>query len=225
MFQTQQQIPSVRALAELLDKSHTTIRRWIAREDWPFRRSPPWSRDDRPGILRWVADHLQEDRAAGWNDEAPPPPATPRVPLEEFAFVTDRDTLDESCPLSLWGTEIPEKQVFAITVEDAVAYGVALNVGVQCGIRHHSEDEGRSLPEVATDAEWRKLVVSLGTDRLMRSLAAGFAHWVEVRFKGRPEWAKWMPDDTRPGPRKRGAHGAAEARQTKGNRGERHDAN
>src|SRR5690349_17188301 len=61
-------ITSVRALARLVGRSHVTVGKWVKRDDWPFG-GPPWRPTQRPAMLKWAVDFLQEDRAADARDD------------------------------------------------------------------------------------------------------------------------------------------------------------
>lgn len=54
-------IDSGRKLAAELGVSQKTVREYLARPDWPVKRSPAWSPADVAAVRRWQAT-LQEDR-------------------------------------------------------------------------------------------------------------------------------------------------------------------
>src|SRR4051794_24164016 len=54
------QIPSIRALARLLNRSHTTIVEW--RHRWPFKPSPPWPLSQVPAMLEWSESEFDDER-------------------------------------------------------------------------------------------------------------------------------------------------------------------
>jgi hypothetical protein len=51
-------IPTLEALAALVERDISTVSRWTKRPDWTFPRKAPWSPVMVPQILRWVADVL-----------------------------------------------------------------------------------------------------------------------------------------------------------------------
>jgi hypothetical protein len=49
------QFESARSLARAMNRAHSTVNSWIAREDWPFAKSPPWSVAELDKIIVWMA--------------------------------------------------------------------------------------------------------------------------------------------------------------------------
>jgi hypothetical protein len=56
-------VSSRRKLAIHFHVSEKAVRLWLAREDWPVGREPPWGEGDLAAIRSW-RESLQEDRAA-----------------------------------------------------------------------------------------------------------------------------------------------------------------
>jgi phage terminase Nu1 subunit (DNA packaging protein) len=56
-------ITSGRKLAAAVGVSPSTIREYLAREDWPFRRTPPWSAEDAARIRTWARASLSPNPA------------------------------------------------------------------------------------------------------------------------------------------------------------------
>jgi len=52
---------STTELAALVQRSPSTIRRWLKRDDWPFGPRPPWDAD---AVAAWAAEHLAPDPGA-----------------------------------------------------------------------------------------------------------------------------------------------------------------
>lgn len=61
------------AFAEAIGVAKSTFSRYLRRDDFPARRSPPWGLQDLAIVQRWRAACLQEDRARLYDD--PPEPA------------------------------------------------------------------------------------------------------------------------------------------------------
>ena len=57
-------IPSIRALAKRLDRSHTAVRKWTQHPEWLWTPRGPWSASLLPKMREWAALTLKEDRAA-----------------------------------------------------------------------------------------------------------------------------------------------------------------
>ncbi len=55
-------VRSIRALARLMGRSHSTVGEWVKRPDFPTRRKAPWSDADVQAIKAW-AGLLQPNRA------------------------------------------------------------------------------------------------------------------------------------------------------------------
>ena len=47
-------IQSRTALARAMKRSRQTIHEWLHRDDWPFRRKPPWSAETVGLIVDWM---------------------------------------------------------------------------------------------------------------------------------------------------------------------------
>jgi hypothetical protein len=65
---------SLRELAALVGRSHSVVRRWLARADWPFSPSPPW---DASEVLAWAGRTLAADPAKHWESPLPADPGQP----------------------------------------------------------------------------------------------------------------------------------------------------
>lgn len=55
---------SIRHLARQLNKSDAAVRKWLAREDWPFPRKPPW---DVRQVEAWAEINLKPNPAAAYQ--------------------------------------------------------------------------------------------------------------------------------------------------------------
>lgn len=58
---------SIRALAGLVGRAESTVRKWIGRDDWPFSLSPPW---EVGRVKAWAEIHLNPDPAAAYRKRA-----------------------------------------------------------------------------------------------------------------------------------------------------------
>lgn len=56
-------ITSGRKLATAVGVSESTIREYLAREDWPFRRRPPWPAEDAARVRTWARTTLSPNPA------------------------------------------------------------------------------------------------------------------------------------------------------------------
>lgn len=56
-------IPSLRALATLVERSHTAVATWLRHPAWEWERVPPWSPDDVEAMKVWAAAVLKPDRS------------------------------------------------------------------------------------------------------------------------------------------------------------------
>ncbi|MDY7107856.1 MAG: hypothetical protein SYC29_04385 [Planctomycetota bacterium] len=54
-------IKTKRALAEQLGRPYTTVLTWLQRDDFPFKRDPPWRTDTVAKIARWVSETIDPD--------------------------------------------------------------------------------------------------------------------------------------------------------------------
>jgi len=55
---------SIRALGRLVGRAESTVRKWLARDDWPFGRTPPWNVES---VKAWSEIHLKGDPAAAYR--------------------------------------------------------------------------------------------------------------------------------------------------------------
>lgn len=62
-----EQATSIRALARVVGRSPSAVRKWIPREDWPFGLVPPW---DVEHVKAWMEIHLKADPAAAYRKRA-----------------------------------------------------------------------------------------------------------------------------------------------------------
>lgn len=60
----------MRALARALDRSPSTILKWLRHPDWVFFRKPPWPTDQLPEMLRWAEKNLRPAPDADFDDES-----------------------------------------------------------------------------------------------------------------------------------------------------------
>ena len=58
---------SIRALGRLCGRAESTVRKWLARDDWPFARTPPW---DVARVRAWMDIHLKPDPAVAYRRKA-----------------------------------------------------------------------------------------------------------------------------------------------------------
>lgn len=64
-------IPSIRALARAIGRSHTAVAKWARHPEWPWSQRGPWPASLVPKIKAWAVDTLKEDHAAAerWTDK------------------------------------------------------------------------------------------------------------------------------------------------------------
>lgn len=55
---------SIRSLARLVGKAESTVRKWIARDDWAFALGPPW---DVARVRAWAEIQVHPDPAAAYR--------------------------------------------------------------------------------------------------------------------------------------------------------------
>ncbi|HUT61216.1 MAG TPA: hypothetical protein VNA25_25485 [Phycisphaerae bacterium] len=55
---------SIRSLGRQVGKAESTVRKWIAREDWPFALGPPW---EVRKVRAWAEIQLKPDPAAAYR--------------------------------------------------------------------------------------------------------------------------------------------------------------
>lgn len=53
-------INSVRGLADVLGKSPQALRKWMKKEDWPFKLKGPWVDEDIENIRQWARGNLKD---------------------------------------------------------------------------------------------------------------------------------------------------------------------
>lgn len=58
---------TIRSLAKQLRRGESTVRKWISRDDWPFRRTPPWNIEK---VKVWSEINLKPDPAAEYRKRA-----------------------------------------------------------------------------------------------------------------------------------------------------------
>ncbi len=58
---------SIRSLGRYVGRAESTVRKWIARDDWPFPRQPPW---DVEKVRAWMEIHLKPDPAVAYRKKA-----------------------------------------------------------------------------------------------------------------------------------------------------------
>ena len=67
------EIKSLRELGRAVGRSHTAVRRWLAHDEWPFAKSPPWKAADVAEMKRWAEETLRagpiDDGAAALEAE------------------------------------------------------------------------------------------------------------------------------------------------------------
>jgi len=91
------QVSSIRALARLLRKGESTVRKWTRDRRWPFGRYGPWALDQVPLISAWqkmylkhnAAEGVQRMMAANWNTDRP----LSRTETAKLAYMTVRARL------------------------------------------------------------------------------------------------------------------------------------
>jgi len=57
----------IRALSRHVGRADGSVRKWIARDDWPFSREGPW---DVEKVRAWMEIHLKPDAAAAYRKKA-----------------------------------------------------------------------------------------------------------------------------------------------------------
>ncbi len=58
---------SIRSLARQVHRAESTVRKWIARDDWPFALAPPWEVEK---VRAWAEIQLKPDPAAAYRKKA-----------------------------------------------------------------------------------------------------------------------------------------------------------
>ncbi len=58
------QAKSIRSLARQVGRAESTVRKWLARSDWPFELGPPWVVRK---VKAWMEIHLKPDSAAAYR--------------------------------------------------------------------------------------------------------------------------------------------------------------
>jgi len=61
------QAKTIRSLARQVGRAESTVRKWIARDDWPFSLAPSW---DVERVKAWAEIHLNPDPAAAYRKKA-----------------------------------------------------------------------------------------------------------------------------------------------------------
>ncbi len=55
---------SIRSLGRQVGRAESTVRKWLARPDWPFSRTGPW---DVSQVTSWMEIHLKPDPAKAYR--------------------------------------------------------------------------------------------------------------------------------------------------------------
>lgn len=71
-------VKSVRALAGLVGRSESAVRKWTRHPRWCFSRRGPWTRDDVRMIRGWADRYLQHDPAADYHERIAEVPGVER---------------------------------------------------------------------------------------------------------------------------------------------------
>jgi hypothetical protein len=197
MTTVETQIDSIRGLARLLNRAHTTVGAWLRRDDWPFRPAPPWPLGIVSAIEEWAEDHLQEDRNA---DQARRPDV--KVAAPGFTL-TGHDIASERTPFHLRPHLTPE-QYGTLTMADfdAFAHAIVAAFKVLLADRAEAIGEGDLLDE-GSPAYFARLMPDADdaeqNEKLGRYLNIVFCCWMDKRFTGTPGYEPLLPPTTRKG--------------------------
>jgi hypothetical protein len=186
-----EQIESVRGLARQLNRAHTTVGRWLTRDDWPFKPSPPWPLSIVPEVEQWAEDNLQEDRNAeqAHNRDV--------VPAPGFTL-TGHDIASERTPFHLKPLLIPA-QYATLTMADFEAFALIVTVAFKLVMEERCAaiGEGELLPE-APAVYYGRLMPSEDDseqwERLLQILNIAVAAWLDRRFSGTPGYEPYNPE-------------------------------
>ncbi|MGH7179127.1 MAG: hypothetical protein ACREJC_17245 [Tepidisphaeraceae bacterium] len=64
-----EKIPTRAALATLVERHPSRITEWLRHPEWSFPRQPPWPKSQVPSILRWAAEHLDDEGGRPADEE------------------------------------------------------------------------------------------------------------------------------------------------------------
>lgn len=189
------QIPSIRGLARLLGRAHTTVGGWLHRPDWPFRPAPPWPLGIVSDIEQWAEDHLQEDR----NTEQARP-RTVNVAAPGFTL-TGNDIAAESTPFHL-RPHLTEAQYGTLTMADFESFAHVITLAFKLLMHDRCEELGEGeLLEEAPPAYYARLMPDEGdpaqTDRLQHLLNIVYGSWMDKRFTGTPGYRPYMRENAK----------------------------
>lgn len=183
--------PTRESFRAALGCAKSTMSRYLARDDFPVRRSPPWTQADAEVVLSWRADCLQENR--DWTRErAPDPPAT--ITLEAALARIDHAALtDPACPMNVsrW---LGPTLAMELTLANLIDLAAVHRYGLACAMLAQAQAEGaKGLAAVAPADYYSGLMHRALTQRAKETVATVnklLMGWTADRFKARKGWQK-----------------------------------
>jgi hypothetical protein len=180
---------SIRELARRVGFSHTTIRDWLARPDWPFQRTPPFS----AAVVELVQDWIDSDT----RDLRSNPPIE-RGPAEEvdapgLATWRARDLLDPATPFYL-GKVIGATLLNELTRPDLESFAEQMTLVMKFCMAGVAEQRGEpGIAATGTPAYFESLFSAINRDEWYGLMNGATTHWLARRFIDRPGWWSELP--------------------------------